>query len=248
MPLGVAAKIAQTAMGFGIGFFTLALAFQPVLSDQDVQKAAQEGIQMVTPRNGYILGNYLFKQFHDGIRLQKGEQEVDDIVVSTPYERVRYNGFIYAFQQKPFPLDTAKKIASELKNKITFSIYTHSTYSVDEELADYLKVYQDKAKAQGSDANTDPNKQPSYLIAYSLATLEVGGKVYPAQKTYDGPFRDQFTIEGGKAEIHFLGVVHYTFDLRDLVNNGKIEGQGVLRFSDSQGKEYSETVDLGSYY
>ena len=231
-----------TALGLSLG---PALAFQPVLSTEEVQKALKEGSAMNTPRNGYILSDYLLKEYNDGLSLKPGDGEVDAIIVATPYERVRYFGYLESIQRKPVTDAALNAVVDRYKNKLTFVVFTHSPYTVDQEVEQWTKAY-------GSGKITDEEghtRQRSYLDEYKEATLEVGGKTYTAKPSVDGPYTDIFSIQGSRPQSRFLGLIHYSFDLSDLAVSGKVSGTGRLSFKDSQGKTvYSETVDLGKYF
>ncbi|WP_276957686.1 hypothetical protein [Allomeiothermus silvanus] len=231
-----------TALGLSLG---PALALQPVLTTEEIQRALKEGSAMNTPRNGYILGDYLLKEYNDGISLKPGDGEVDAIIVATPYERVRYFGYLESIQRKLVTETALNAVVERYKNKLTFVIFTHSPYTVDQEVEQWTKAY-------GSSKITDEEgktRQRSYLDQYQEATLEVGGKTYTAKPSVDGPYTDIFSIQGSRPQSRFLGLISYSFDLSDLAANAKISEVGKFSFKDSQGQTtYSETVDLGKYF
>ncbi|PZA07575.1 hypothetical protein DNA98_08140 [Meiothermus sp. Pnk-1] len=200
---------------------------------------------MNTPRNGYIISDYLLKEYNDGVSLKPGAGEVDAIIVATPYERVRYFGYLESLQRKPITDAALNAVIERYKNKLTFVIFTHSPYTVDQEVEQWTKAY-------GSNKITDEEgetRQRSYLDEYQEATLELGGKTYIAKPDVDGPYTDIFSIQGSRPQSRFLGLISYSFDLSELAANGKISGVGKLSFKDSQGKTtYSETIDLGKYF
>lgn len=211
---------------FGLGS---ALAYVPVLDARLVDQAAQEGRALLSRESGYMLGPYLLASFNEGVRLQENSPEVDGIVVHTPYERVRYETYVAAYQGKT---TDAAAVARRVSNRLTFQVYTHSPQSIEEELEQWQKAYGDTASPSG--------RERSYLDLYKGATLTVNGRTLQARADVDGPYRDQFTLPTGAGDFRFLGVVSYTFDLSGVGNASR----ATLRFTDSRGKAYTQDVDL----
>lgn len=231
-----------TALGLSLA---PGLAFQAALTVEEVRKALDEGRAMNTPRNGYILSDYLLKEYNDGVSLKPGDGEVDAIIVATPYERVRYFGYLEALQRRPVTEAALNAVVERYRNKITFVVFTHSPYTVDQEVEQWVRAY-GNARVQDEEGGT---RQRSYLDEYKEATLEVGGKTYTAKPHVDGPYTDIFSVQGSRPQSRFLGLISYSFDLSELVRDGKVAGGGTLRFADSQGKAvYTEAVDLGKYF
>ena len=227
-----------------LGCGCMALAVQPTLSGQQVQRAIQEGTRMNTPSTGYMLGNYLLKEYNSGVSLTPGASEVDAVAVATPFERLRYYSYLEALQERTMTLPRARNILGQYQNKVGFVIFAHSPYTVDAETELFKQAY-------GSSSINENGKvrQRSFLDQYGPATLIIAGKTYTARPVVDGPYTDIFSIQGSRPESHYLGLVNYSFDLSPLIKDGKISGKGILRFKDSTGKtEYRLDVDLGKYY
>jgi hypothetical protein len=224
---------------------SLAFAVQLDLSPQDLQRAIREGMAMNTPTNGYLLKDYLLKEYNSGVSLKPGAGEVDAVVVATPYERVRYTSYLEALQQRPMTTAKARAVLGQYRGKVTFVIFAHSPYTVDAEVEQFLQAY-------GSTSIEDAKghtRQRSFLDNYKSATLEVGGKTYTARPSVDGPYTDIFSIQGSRPESRYLGLISYSFDLGRQATGGRLGAKGILRFKDSLGKtEYVLDVDLSRYF
>ena len=201
---------------------SLALAVQPTLTPQEVQRAIAEGTAMNTPSNGYILKDYLLKEYNSGVSLTPGAGEVDAITVATPYERLRYSSYLEALQQRPMTVAKAQPILRQYRNKVTFVVFTHSPYTVDAENEQFLQAYGNTSIKDAS----GKTRQRSYLDQYKTATLELGGKSYTARPGVEGPYTDIFSIQGSRPESRYLGLINYGFDLSRLAASGKITGRG----------------------
>lgn len=224
---------------------SLALAVQPNLTPQELQRAIRDGTAMNTPSNGYILKDYLLKEYNSGISLTPGAGEVDAVVVATPYERVRYYSYLEALQQRPMTPAKARSVLAQYRGKVTFVVFAHSPYTVDAEVEQFQRAY-GNSSIKDEEGKT---RQRSFLDNYKTATLQVGSKTYTARPSIDGPYTDIFSIQGSRPESRYLGLISYSFDLSRLAVGGKIGGKGVLRFKDSLGKtQYTLDVDLSRYF
>lgn len=214
-----------------------ARAWVPSLSAAQVSQARAEGDAMSVKEGGYVLGGYLLQTYNDDIILRPGSPEIDGVVISTPFERVRYEAYLSHLEAKPMTGEQAAALARGLGGKLTFRVYSHSPYPVEEEEEQWQRAYR-------TDRVTfDANRAKSYLDFYKPATLTVAGRSYTASPTLDGPYRDNFTLPSGEAESRNLGVVFYTFDARTLPASGAF----TLSFRDSRGKAYTLKGDLGQH-
>ena len=214
---------------------SLALAYSPVLSQAQVTQATQQGAAMVRPDGGYQWGPYLLLSSNtNGIRLAKNDTEVDGIALGTPFERLRYESYLSTYEQKPLTSTQAGAFARTQDHKLTFLIYTHSLKSVDEEEEEFQQAYNPKAGTE------KPAREASYLDKYQRATLQIGGRTLSASPQVDGPYRDEFNLANGDFDFRFLGVIAYTFTIPRAVN----AQQATMRFKDTTGRAYKQTVDL----
>lgn len=214
-----------------------AYAFIPTLDAAQVGEAIRSGEAMSTTEGGYVLGNYLLRQYNADVILQANTPEVDGIVLSTPYERVRYEAYLDHLEQHPLGTARAAALAAKMAHTLSFRIYTHSPYAVDDEEEEWQQAYQ-KGQVQA-----DPNRTKSYLDLFRSASLRVGNHLVMARPEIDGPYVDNFTLPNGRATFRNLGVLTYTFDTRGLPTQGSF----TFSFKDSQGKPYSFTAPLQAY-
>lgn len=206
-------------------------AFSPSLSAAQVKSAVDAGDHMVAKTHGYIVKDYLVKQFDGGITLTEAQAnaEVDAVMVETPIERIRYNSYLDKYQGAALSLDKAKKQAAQYANQIQFKVFAHSP-----------------------DASL---KSQSFLDHFGTATLSVkGGPTLKATKVNNsGASRDFYDIsrkgQPQKASFLWLGYVEYTFDLAPLKGKGIDISKlvGTLSFKNSQGKQFSMPVDMSKY-
>jgi len=210
------------------------LALAPALNAQQVAQATKAGDTMFHQEGAYRWGNYLLKTYTEDVKLSDTSPEVDGIAIGTPYERLRYESFLASFQDAALTTPQATTLASSLKNKVTFLIYTHSPRGVDDEEEQWQQAY-----TQGK-VKTSEERAHSYLDTYKAATLTAGGRTLSATPQLDGPYTDQFTLPTGGAQFRYLGVVRYTFDVSGVSPNSKV----TLNFKDSLGKGYSQTANL----
>ncbi|MCA9835725.1 MAG: hypothetical protein KC422_02375 [Trueperaceae bacterium] len=216
-----------------------ALAINFELSQEDVQRAISAGTEMVSPQNGYKIGDYVVHEYIQDVRLGPNDPEVDAVTLSTPFETLRKRAYYAAYQKKTLAETQINDILDSTQNKISFNLYVHSPKSVQEELEQFQKAYLDDQNQEES------QRQQSFLDLYSEASLKVDGTTLTASPEIKGPYQDQFSTIEGKPEFRFLGVITYTFDL----SGTELEGQtGTLSFQDSEGKTYEETIDFDSYF
>lgn len=209
----------------------------PSLNQAQVSEATKAGEAMSVSDGGYVLGNYLLVQYTADVILRPDSPEVDGIVVSTPYEHLRYEAYLAHLEQKPLTSAQASDFAAKAAGKLTFRIYTHSPYAVDEEDEQWQMAYKtDKIQV-------NPDRPKSYLDFFKTATLTVSGKKYTATPVIDGPYMDNFTLPSGKATFRNLGVVFYTFNVGNLPASGPF----TLSFKDTSGKAYNISSDLSKH-
>lgn len=212
--------------------FTQVSAYEPVLENDEVKRAIQMGTEMVSPKSGYRVQDYLLHEYIKDVRLRPNDPEVNAITLSTPFEALRYNAYVAKYQRKELSPEEVKKVTAETAHTLTANVYAHSPFTVEEELEQFLRAYEDES--QGDNA-----EQQSFMDFYSDATLQIGDQTLTAEKAVDGPYQDQFSPFSGTPEFRFLEVVRYTFDLSGVDTKGK---QGTLTFSDFSKRRYSDVI------
>jgi hypothetical protein len=211
---------------------------QTNLTSATVLEAIQAGRAMYGPRNGYLWGPYLLREYNSGVRITSTSSLVDAVAVGTAFERIRYNSYLERFEGSALSTAEAMQIAQQNKNRLSVMLFTHSPYSVEAELEAWQQTYV---------AREDGRKvQRTYLDDFKPATLTVGGRTFTSKVQVEGPFQDAFSTED-KPEFRYLGVIHHQFDLTPLARSGSITGVGELRFKDTSGRNYTERIDLSRY-
>lgn len=214
---------------------SLAGALLPTLTATQIQAAKREGEAMNTRESGYVVGNYLVKTYNDDLILQPDSPEVDGVILGTPYERLRYESFLAHLENKPLTETQAVNLARTYAGKLVFRVYSHSPYVVGDELEQWQQAYLTNKVA------ANPDRAKSYLDFYKTATLTVAGKKYTATASIDGPYQDNFVLPSGESDFRNLGVISYSFDIKNLPSSGI----ATLVFKDSRGKTYSIQSNLG---
>ncbi|WP_027483516.1 hypothetical protein [Deinococcus pimensis] len=222
-----------------LGTASTSRGVQAVLSDAQIRQAMEAGRAMVSPQNGYLYPPYVLKEYTSGLRIDPNTPIVDAVTVGTPFERVRYDSYLVAYQRKPVQFATAQQVARANANRLTFVLYTHSPYSVEQELEAWQQAYVQHAPGEAK-------VQRTYLDDFKPATLTVNGQTFTSRVRINGPFQDAFSIKG-KPEFRYLGVIFHEFDLTPLVRAGQLTGMADLRFKDATGRTYAERVDLARY-
>ncbi|PJI52031.1 hypothetical protein CTI14_49360, partial [Methylobacterium radiotolerans] len=73
----------------------------PALNSTQVTAAKTEAEAMNIRESGYVLGSYLLKAYNQDVFLAANSPEVDGIVLSTPYEQVRYEAYLAHLENHP---------------------------------------------------------------------------------------------------------------------------------------------------
>ena len=200
---------------------SVAFAFDAQLSQQEVQEAVQAGRQLVSPSSGYKVQDWVLYDVKDPYAIQPGQGDVEAVIVGTPFERLRYQSYLQAYQNKTFSADEAQQKATDLADTVTFVVFAHSQGASEQ--------YRD------------------FLDGFSGAQLQVSGQtLQPAQVETFGPAQDFYNVAGKAAEFRFLGTANFRFDLSGFGDNpGTL--QGTFSFTAPSGKPYSFDVDLSNF-
>lgn len=218
-------SLALWSLGIAL-LMSVAVAFDPQLSDDEVEAARQEGAQLASTRqSGYQLQDWVLYDVEDPFTISEGQGEVEAVTVGTPFERLRYRSYLENYQGNDFTSEDAQQVAEQLANTVTFVVYAH-------------------APSAGVE-------QQDFLEEFGEATLQLSGgeQLTPSSVETFGPAQDFYSVEGGATEFRWLGTVSYRFDLSGLSNRAGGIGDlsGTLVFADSTGREYSFDVDLSNY-
>ena len=209
----------------------------PALNSTQVTAAKTEAEAMNIRESGYVLGSYLLKAYNQDVFLAANSPEVDGIVLSTPYEQVRYEAYMAHLENHPLTAAQATAFAKKANGTLQFRVYSNSPYPVEDEEEQWQLAYRKDHIAD------DRDRANSYLDFYKTASLKIGNRTYAAKPVVDGPYRDSFTLPSGDAETRNLGVVFYTFTVPNMPSTGAF----TLTFRDSQGKPYTIQGNLKDY-
>lgn len=211
--------------------FTLALvcgqaaAFTPQLSQADIQEAVQAGTEMASRERGYHLQDWVLYGVEDPFLILPEQGEVEAVIVATPFELLRYQSFLHAFQGKAFTPEQAQELAAELEDTISFQVFVHAPAPGDE--------YRD------------------FLSAFTMAAFTVAGdeSLAPLSIETFGPAQDFYNLPDAAVQIRYLGYVTFRFDLGSLEESAGNFGNltGTFTLTDSSGQDYSFEVDLSEY-
>ena len=220
-----------------LGAWSTPAAVTLTLSAAQVEQARAAGAAMNVTDAGYQLGTYLLRQFNADVILRPDSPEVDGVVLSTPFEKVQYEAYLSHLEAQPLSAAQATALARQVSNTLSFRVYTHSPFAVDEEGEQWQLAY------RTTPVTPPTQRERSYLDFFRPATLQVGTRTFTATPVIDGPYVDNFTLPSGRATFRNLGVVTYAFRGANLPTTG----QFTLAFQDSQGKAYRVTGDLARY-
>lgn len=214
-------KTLLVALGLAL-LATPGLAADLELSQDEVQEALQAGQELAAKRSsGYQVEDWVLYDVKDPFTIERGQGEVEAVIVGTPFERLRYRSYLEAYQGSDFGLEQARQAADELANTVTFVVFAHAP--------------------SAGEAEQD------FLERFGEATLELSGTSLSTGVTDTfGPAQDFYNVPGG-TEFRWLGTVSYRFDLSGLAAKDAGSLSGTLSFSDSSGQRYSYDVDLSDY-
>lgn len=206
-----------------------AAAVIPSLNATQITQAVKEANDMSIVDSGYVLGHYLIRAYNQDVFLPANSPEIDGVVLSTPYEHLRYEAYLAHLEKNPLTTEQASAFARQWNGKLTFRVYSHSPFAVEDEEEQWQLAY------KTDHIKDDKDRANSYLDFFKNATLKIGNRTYTAKPVIDGPYRDSFTLASGEAETRNLGVVFYTFTVPNMPTTGAF----TLSFKDSQGKPYA---------
>lgn len=214
-----------------------ATAVIPNLNSAQITKVLAEANVMDTKESGYVLGKYLIRAYSQDVFLPANSPEIDGVVLSTPYEHLRYEAYLAHLEKNPLTTAQATAFAQKWNGKLSFRVYSHSPFPVEDEEEQWQQAY------RADKIVDDKDRANSYLDFFKSATLKLGNKTYTAKPVIDGPYRDSFTLASGDSETRNLGVIFYTFTIPNMPTTGVF----TLSFKDSQGKNYNIQANLKDF-
>jgi hypothetical protein len=217
-------RITPTLVLAALAAGTPAIAYQAQLSDAAVRDARASGQEQAATRGqGYVVQDYVLWDRDEPLHISPDTPLIDAVIVSTPRERVLYEAYFRAFQDKDWSEEEAIAFADETNETLGFRIFAHAPSGGPED-RDFLDRF-GEARLSFGDGRT--------------LTSSVDDTSAPAT--------DFYITEDGRHVFRWLGTVSYRFDLSDLSAQDVSELTGTLEFSDSEGNTHFYDVDLSAY-
>lgn len=148
--------------------------------------AAREGAAMADGMRGYAVAPWVIYQSADPLRAQHDRAGVDAIVLETPYERVRYEAYLYRLQGERVGPARVRSLYDDARDRLGFLVYAHSAREDDHA---FLTQF----------------RRPSL-------TLEGGSPRAPTATSIFGPASDFYDV-GTFREERLVGSISYAFTL-----------------------------------
>ena len=156
-------------------------AFTPALA----QQAAREGAAMADAHQAYGVKPWLIYQSTDPLRAAHDRAGVDAIVLETPYERVRYYGYLHRLQGDAITPALDAQLYRDARGRLGFVVYAHS--------------------------KTDQDQR--FLSHFTAATLAMpNGLEHSNERAIFGPSSDFYDV-GTFREERWVGSLTYRFAL-----------------------------------
>jgi len=107
--------------------------------------------------------------------------EIEGIVLTTPFEKMRYGASLSNLEGKPLTDARAETMAKTLAGTLTFRLCSHSPFAAEDEEEQWQLAHQADWVA------VNPENQKIHLDFFKPATLTIAGWAYTAQPVVDGP-------------------------------------------------------------
>lgn len=200
-----------------IGALTLAVALC-TLTAAEARDAAHAGAAMAAARDPYSVRPWVLWDRKDPLRAAHGRADLDAVIVETPYERVRYDGYLQALQGLPVDDPHVERWRREAAGRLGFVVYAHS--------------------------RTGAEREHGFLARFSRAELDLPAHAprAPAERAIFGPSVDFYDV-GTFREERYTGSLTYRF----ADPPGACPRRGTLRFRDAQGRAYAFPFDIARF-
>lgn len=165
------------------------------LTAVQAQAAVRDGSAMARRRGMYDVHSWVIFQTADPLRATHGHAGVDAVIVETPFERVRYQAFLYTLQGTHVTPSQTQMFRKDALGRLGFLVYAHS------------KTEQDRG----------------FLHQFRPATLTAGSLRLqaPAGETF-GPSSDFYDV-GTFREERWVGSFSYRFAVANCIDNGTLD-------------------------
>jgi hypothetical protein len=185
------------------------------LTSADASRAAREGAALAGSLRSYSVRPWVLWDRKDPLRAEHGRADLDAVIVETPYEHVRYDGYMQRLQGLPLGSAQISRFRRDADGRYGFIVYAHS--------------------------QTDDRAEAAFLKKFSNATVQPanGATLSATERAYVGPTSDFYDV-GTFREERYTGSLTYRFPAPPP----GCARTGVLRFRDGRGRAYRFSFDL----
>jgi hypothetical protein len=165
---------------------------------------------MAEGREAYNVRPWVLWDRKDPLRAVHGRADLDAVIVETPYEHVRYDGYLQRLQGYPLGPKQIDAFRREADNHVGFVIYAHS--------------------------RTGDDSEHGFLARFSNARLLLpsGAALAATQRVVFGPSADFYDV-GTFRERRYTGSLTYRF----AISAGSCPTNATLQFGDGDGRAYN---------
>ena len=183
LPQQALALLAGWALLVGTG-----QAIESPLSAASVDEAYTQGVNLgMGGDQAYPLAPNAVYHTADTLRLEAANGDVDAVVIGTPWERVRYQGYLSSIGGEKITAAQARERARLPGNSVAVLIYAHGSKPDDQD----------------------------FISGFSGVTLKLGAAMLrPAESRRSGTSGSQYPDTPGEIGERFTGTVTYIFRLR----------------------------------
>jgi hypothetical protein len=173
---------------------------------------------MAEEHGAYNVRPWVLWDRKDPLQAVHGRADLDAVIVETPYEHVRYDGYLQRLQGYPLGQKQIDAFRREAGDHFGFIIYAHS--------------------------RTGDDSEHSFLAHFSNATLTLpnGNELKATQRVLFGPSADFYDV-GTFREQRYTGSLTYRF----AVSATSCPTNGTLQFRDGYGHAYRFPVAFSRY-
>jgi hypothetical protein len=188
------------------------------LSSVDAARAAREGAALAQTRTPYVVQPWVLWDRRAPTTAVRDRADLDAVVIETPYERVRSEGYLQRLQSYPVGSGQIEHWRREASDHLGFVVFAHS--------------------------RTSEEREAKFLTRFSRATVTLrGGPTLRAVTATVFGVNDDFYDVRGAREVRYTGALTYRFDNASPCR----ASVGTLRFTDAQHRPYAITFDMTKY-
>jgi hypothetical protein len=185
------------------------------LTSADASRAAREGAALAASLRSYSVRPWVLWDRKDPLRAVHGRADLDAVIVETPYEHVRYDGYMQRLQGLPLGAVQIDRFRRDADGRYGFMVYAHS--------------------------RTDDRAEAGFLKKFSNASVQLANAVTlsAVERAYVGSTPAFYDV-GTFREERYTGSLTYRFPAPP----SGCAPTGVLRFRDGRGHTYRFSFDL----